>query len=147
MSTRLWIDTAGGLVQEDNLRTTDESNQHAQLSLLTTAQLLGPSVLALQLHRIEQMFDLFVQFLAPHSFDASVELKMLEDGELLEQNVFLEADAHRAAQLAQVFWPVGTSSVHLDGALGGGDRAGEDVDQRRLARTILAEQTCDLRLD
>ena len=142
LAAQLDVDAGGRLVEHQDRRRVDHRLGDQQPPLHPARQRAGIGVaLVRQAHRLEQLLRPAQRL--GHAVEPGLVLEHLERGEERIEHDFLRDDADRALGVARV--RVDVEAPDLGGAAGLHHQPGEDVDQRRLARAVGAEQAEDLR--
>ena len=138
----LGVERTEGLVEQQHLGLNGQSAGQGDALALTTGELVRVTVGdPVELHELEQLGHLGADGLfrraAVLGAHAQTERHVLEDGHVAEQRVVLEHEAHVAlahGHVGRVF------AIEVDGARVGHFQAGDDAQQRGLARARGAQQ-------
>eukprot|EP00754_Rhynchopus_humris_P018839 Rhum_TRINITY_DN14617_c0_g1::Rhum_TRINITY_DN14617_c0_g1_i1::g.105109::m.105109 len=142
---RLNVHACGRLVQEHQLRSTDEGTGNGELPLLTTRQNLAPAVLLLvQVHKLQHLGGPCLEHLSRHTLNASVEHQVLFAGQRSPQDVVLRAESDALTNDVHVAQNALTPDLAV--ARDRRQHAGHHVDQRRLSRTVVPQHALHLAL-
>src|SRR5690606_21009464 len=138
------VQTDGGLVQEEDLRSVEERRRELALHAFSERELAGRLVQKIpELEQLDELGERAAVLVGRDLVDGAVELEGLRRREVPEELLLLAGHEHDGPKEIALA-PKGDAAAHRDRTRGGMQQAGEHLERRGLPRPVGAEEAYPL---